>query len=99
MLLEKIREFKNKIECKNLTDEFYAELKERKSVNMLVTLSAIAKYLVQEQFKETGLLYSPQDDFIQYQSQKLFLEWKKEGIINEFEDLNETTKSWLFEQI
>lgn len=96
MLLEKIREFKEKIECKNLTDEFYAELKERKSVNMQVTLEAIAQYLVREQEKETGLLYSPYDDFIQCQVQSLFWEWKKEGIINQLEELNETTQAWIF---
>lgn len=96
-LLTKIKNKIEEIKCKNLTDEFFNELYERKSVNMQVTLEAIAQYLVREQEKETGLLYSPYDDFIQCQVQTLFWEWKKEGIINQLEELNETTQAWIFE--
>ena len=91
---------KNKIEsikCKNLTDEFFNELYKRKAINMQTTLEAIANYLVKEQEKETGLLYSPHDDFIVAETQHLFWEWKKEGIINQLEELNDITKSWIFE--
>lgn len=93
----KINEKIDEIKCKNLTDEFYAEMRERKSVNMQTTLEAIANYLVREQERETGLLYSPYDKYIQHKTQELFWEWKDEGIINELEELNETTQAWIFD--
>lgn len=95
-LLTKIKNKIEEIKCKNLTDEFFAELNERKSVNMQVTLEAIANYLVREQEKETGLLYSPYDKYIQTETQRLFWEWKREGIINQLEELNESTQAWIF---
>lgn len=94
-LLEKVRDFKNKIECKNLTDKFFAELHFRKSVNIQVTLHTLANYLVADQLERTGILYSPYDKYIQTEAQRLFWEWKREGVINEFEDFNDTTKNWI----
>lgn len=99
MLLTKIRNFVDKTKCKNLTDEFFNEVRFRKSVNMQVTLEIISKYLVQDQLERTGILYSPHDEYIQTKAQSLFWEWKNEGIINEFEDLVETTKSWIIQYI
>lgn len=96
-LLTKIKEFKDKIQCKNFTDDFFDELRERRKVNLKVTLHVMAKYLVDDQLKRTGILYSPYDNYIQIQVQSLFWEWKQEGIINELEDFSNETKSWIMQ--
>ena len=95
MLLTKIKNAIEKIKCKDLTTAFFNELNFRKNVNMKTTLTLMADYLVKDQLERTGILYSPTDDYIQCQVQSLFWEWKKEGIINEFEELSEATKAWI----
>ena len=45
--------------------------------------------------ESTGLLYSSDDAYIQIEVQKLFWEWKREGIIDEFEDFTDETKAWI----
>jgi len=95
MLLEKIREFKNKIENEKLTQELANRKQELRQQNMINTLHTLANYLVADQLERTGILYSPSDKYIQTKVQQLFFEWKDEGIINEFEDFNDTTKTWI----
>ena len=95
MLLEKIREFKNKIENEKLTQELANRKQELRQQNMINTLHTLANYLVADQLERTGILYSPADKYIQTKVQQLFFEWKDEGIINEFEDFNDTTKTWI----
>ena len=94
-LLSKIRELKEKMDCKNFSDRFYDELLERKIANMQNVMTTISNYLVKEQLAKTGLLYSPFDDYIRTKAQNLFWEWKNEGIINEFENFNEYTWNWI----
>jgi len=91
----KIKEFLNKKQNERLTDDFKNAVNSIKTVNMEVTLTVLKNYLVQEQLARTGLLYSRDDNYIVSEAQNLFWEWKKEGIINEFEDFEETTKSWI----
>lgn len=95
MLLEKIREFKNHIENEKLTQELENRKQELRQQNMINTLHTLANYLVADQLERTGILYSPADKYIQAKVQQLFFEWKDEGIINEFEDFNDTTKVWI----
>ena len=90
-----IRNFIDKQNGKRLAQEFQNELNYRKNVNMHVTLAVMANYLVDDQLQRTGLLYNPHDKYIQTKVQRLFWEWKNEGIINEMEDFAETTKSWI----
>lgn len=90
-----IRELKNKIECKNFTEQFFRELEERKSENMQITLNVLTNYLIADQLERTGILYSPYDGYIQTETQRLFWEWKREGIINEFENFNPETWTWI----
>lgn len=94
-LLTKIKEFREKIVAKNFSNRFYDELLERKIANMQNTMKTITNYLVQDQVERTGILYSPYDSFIQTEAQRLFWEWKDEGIINEFENFNEYTWNWI----
>ena len=91
----KIKEFLNKKQNERLTDDFKNAVNSIKAVNIAVTLTVLKNYLVQEQLARTGLLYSRDDNYIVFKARKLFWEWKKEGIINEFEDFEETTKSWI----
>ena len=95
MLLEKIREFKNKIENEKLTQELANRKQELRQLNMINTLNTLANYLVADQLERTGILYSPADKYIQTKVQQLFFEWKDEGLINEFEDFSDTTKTWI----
>ena len=90
-----IKDYFENLKCKDLASEFQNELNFRKSVNLHVTLAVMTNYLVDDQLKRTGLLYSPYDKYIQTKVQKLFWEWKDEGIINDMEDFTETTKNWI----
>lgn len=90
-----IKNFITKQQCKDLAIEFQNELNFRKNVNMEVTLTVMTNYIIDDQLKRTGLLYSPYDKYIQTKVQKLFWEWKDEGIINDMEDFSETTKNWI----
>lgn len=90
-----IKDFIEKQKCKDLATEFQNELHFRKNVNMEVTLTVMTNYIIDDQLKRTGLLYSPYDKYIQTKVQKLFWEWKDEGIINDMEDFSETTKNWI----
>lgn len=94
-LIKKFNEEKNRKENVNLTEELNNVIEARKTQNVGATLSVLANYLVQEQLKETGLLYRASDNYIQTKVQQLFWEWKNEGLINEFEDFEDTTKSWI----
>ena len=94
-MFTKIKDFIAKQQGKRLASEFQNELHFRKNVNMQVTLAIMTNYLIDDQLKRTGLLYSPFDKYIQTKVQKLFWEWKDEGIINDMEDFTEATKSWI----
>jgi len=94
-MLTKIKGFFNKLQNEKLTDEFNNEIRFRKQVNLICTLEMLKNYLVQDQLERTGLLYRKNDEYIELESQRLFWEWKQEGIINEFDDFEEATKSWI----
>lgn len=94
-MLKKIKGFINKIRNEKLTDELMKEIKFRKQVNLIMTMETLKNYLIDEQLKKTGLLYSKYDEFIKIEAQRLFWEWKQEGIINEFDDFVDTTKNWI----
>ena len=89
---------KNYIERKQnerLAEDFKQAVKMKRYENMLVTMEVLKNYLSKDMLVRTGLLYSPDDTYIETKAQHLFWEWKNEGIIDEFDDFNETTKSWI----
>ena len=90
-----IKKAYNKLDDLRLKNDLYNAIAYKKNVNMHVTLAVLTNYVVDEQLKETGLLYCRDDDFIQEKVQYLFWEWKEEGIINEFNDFEDTTKNWI----
>ena len=94
-MLSAIKNFIERDKCRNLTDKFFDQLRERKLANMEATLRTITNFLVDDHLKRTGILYSPYDSFIQTEAQRLFWEWKREGIINEFENFDEFTWNWI----
>ena len=94
-LLTKIRELKNKFENKKLTKEFNNAIEFKKRQNMEMTLYVLTNYLVYDQLERTGILYRPEDNYIQTKVQRLFFEWKDEGIINEYETFNDYTWNWI----
>lgn len=89
--------FFNKNENEKLTQELENVIECKKAQNMEMTLYILTNYLVQDQLKNTGLLYRRTDRYIQTKVQQLYWEWKNEGLINEFEDFEDTTKSWIVE--
>ena len=93
MLLTKIKEFLNKKQNERLTVDFNNAVAFKRAVNMEVTMTVLSNYLICDQLLRTGLLYQPSDKYIKLKAQSLFLEWKNEGLINEFEDFEDTTKS------
>lgn len=91
----KIDEIKNKLENEKLTNELYDAIIEKRKINLKCTLHILTNYLIFDQLERTGILYRPDDSYIQTKVQSLFWEWKNEGLINEFEDFEDTTKSWI----
>lgn len=94
-MFKTIKKFLTKLEDERLANDLYNAIAFKKNVNMNVTLEILKNYVVQDQLKETGLLYRRDDDFILEKVQYLFWEWKNEGIINEFNDFEDTTKNWI----
>lgn len=94
-LLTVLRNYKTKIETKKLYQELANRKMELRHNNMLETLNIMSNYLVADQLERTGILYSPSDLYIQNEVQRLFFEWKREGIINEFETFNDETWNWI----
>lgn len=92
---KKINQIKNKIENEKLTQEFDNELLNRKRHNIELTLFVLTNYVLIDMAQNTGLIYRRNDPFIVTEVQRLFWEWKKEGIINEFDDFEDTTKNWI----
>lgn len=95
MLIKLIKKALNKLDDARLANGLYNAIAYKKNVNMHVTLAVLTNYVVDEQLKETGLLYRKDDDYILSKVQHLFWEWKDEGIINEFNDFEDTTKNWI----
>ena len=93
----KIQEIQNQIETKKLYEELENRINDLKNENIIRSINTIANYLVDDQLDRTGILYSPHDNYITTKAQSLFWEWRDEGIINEFENFNETTWSWIKE--
>ena len=96
-MFTKIKTFINKKQNERLTDDLLNAIAFKKAVNIRVTMTVLSNYLAQDQLLRTGLLYEPNDKYIQFKAQKLFWEWKNEGLINEFEDFEDTTKSWIMQ--
>lgn len=95
MLIKLIKKALNKLDDKRLANDLYNAIAYKKNVNMHVTLAILTNFIIDEQLKETGLLYRKDDDYILAKVQHLFWEWKNEGIINEFNDFEDTTKNWI----
>lgn len=96
-MFAKIKEFLNKKQNERLTDDFKNAVAFKRAVNMEVTMTVLSNYLICDQLIRTGLLYQPSDKYIKLKAQSLFWEWKNEGLINEFEDFEDTTKSWIMQ--
>ena len=94
-MFTKIKNFFALQDSKMLHQELNRELAYRRSINMIMTLDVIENYLIDDILTTTGLLYRKSDEYIKTQAQALFWEWKSEGIINEFEDFTDETKSWI----
>ena len=94
-MFTKIKEFINKKQNERLTEDFKNAIAFKRSVNIQVTMIVLSNYLVKDQLLRTGLLYDSNDNYIQTKAQSLFWEWKDEGLINEFDDFEDTTKSWI----
>lgn len=94
-LLAAIKCFKNKIENEKLTEELENRKNELRRENIERTLNTMTNYLIADMLDRTGMLYRFNDPFIQTEVQRLFWEWKREGIINEFDDFTDETKSWI----
>ena len=62
---------------------------------MRVTLHILTNYLIFDMLESTGILYRPEDPFIQTKVQRMYFEWKNEGIIDEYDDFTDETKSWI----
>lgn len=95
MLLEKIREFKTKLETKKIYEELENRRLDLMRENITRTLNTMTNYLIHNQLERTGILYRSDDAYIQTEVQRLFWEWKREGIIDEFDDFTDETKSWI----
>jgi hypothetical protein len=95
MLITLIKKALNKLDDARLANDLYNAIAYKKNVNMHVTLAVLTNFIIDEQLKETGLLYRKDDDYILSKVQHLFWEWKNEGIINEFYDFEDTTKNWI----
>ena len=91
-----VKDYLNKKENEKLTEELELRKLDLRRQNVIKTIKTISNYLAFEMLENTGLLYRPDDDYIQAETQRLFWEWKKEGIINEFEDFTDETKNWIF---
>ena len=96
MLLEKIREFKTRLETKKMYEDLNNAIELKRRQNMEIALHVLTNYLIVDQLERTGILYRPEDKYIQTKVQQLFWEWKHEGIIDEYEDFTDETKSWIF---
>ena len=94
-MFTKIKNFFALQDSKMLHQELNRELAYRRSINMIMTLDVKENYLINDMLERTGLLYRKTDNFIKSAAQTLFWEWKREGIINEFEDFTDETKSWI----
>ena len=85
----------SKLDDKTIAEDFKQAIRAKRKTNMRRTLAIIKNYLISEELRATGLLYSDKDDLILSKAQNLFWEWKKEKIINEFEDFEDATKNWI----
>lgn len=94
-LFARFREHQNKVENETLTNELYERINELRRINVEKTLNTMTNYLIFDQLQRTGILYRPNDNYIQVKVQHLFWEWKDEGIIDEFDDFTDTTKMWI----
>lgn len=98
-LLQMFKGYLNKLENEKLTEELENRKNDLRAQNLINTIDTISNYLVKDMLKQTGILYSPKDSYIQTEAQRLFFEWKREGIIDEFEDFNDTTKTWIYNNL
>ena len=96
-LLTAIKNYFEKIETEKLYEELANRKHDLRRENIIKTLNTMANYLVSDMFCETGLLYRADDPYIKSEVQRLFWEWKREGIINEFDNFNDETWAWLQE--
>lgn len=94
-MFKTIKNFFAKQDSKMLHQELKREIAYRRSINMIMTLDVIENYLIDDMLRITGLLYQKTDAYIKTKAQSLFWEWKNEGIINEFEDFSDETKTWI----
>lgn len=94
-MFTKIKNYFALQDSKKIHQELNREIAYRRSINMIMTLDTIENYLIDDILTTTGLLYRKSDEYIKTQAQTLFWEWKKEGIINEFEDFSDETKQWI----
>lgn len=94
-MFTKIKKFFAAQDSKKIYQELNREIAYRKSINIIMTLDVLENYLISDMLERTGLLYQKTDNFIKSAAQTLFWEWKKEGIINEFEDFSDETKTWI----
>ena len=85
-IIDFINEQKNKFENQMLTDEL-------KHVIMQRTLGTLANYILKSELEETGLLLTKDD--LEYKTQKMFWEFKNEGIIDEWNNFNDVTREWI----
>lgn len=94
-MFTRIKNFFALQDSKKLWQELNHEIAYRRSINMIMTLDVIENYLIDDILKTTGLLYRKTDEYIKTRTQLLYWEWKREGIINEYEDFNDETKTWI----
>lgn len=94
-LLTPIKSFFENIETKKIYEELANRKNDLRRENMIKTLHTLTNYLIADMLESTGLLYRPDDEYIQQKVQKLFFEWKDEGIIDEFDDFTDETKNWI----
>lgn len=91
----KIKKFFEKLENSRLQEELTDRINEIKEVNLKCTFETLKNYLAEDMLQRTGLLYNPNDKYIQTRAQQIFWEWKREGIIDFLEDFVPATKAWI----
>lgn len=85
----------SKLDDKSIAEDLKNAITSKRYANMRSTLSVLTNYIISEELRSTGLLHRKNDDFILSKVQHLYWEWKKEKLINDFEDFEDTTKSWI----
>ena len=80
---------------KTIAEDLQKAITFKRNSNMQKTLATLTNYILSDELRTTGLLQKKNDTRILAKVQHIFWEWKNEGLINDFNDFEDATKSWI----